>query len=270
MPSAAYVEFEPRKELRPWVRLLWRYEDDDPSRIVQRVPPDGCPELIAHLAEPYGEALPDGSFERQPRIIFAGQMTRPLCLRAAGPVKCAGLRFEPDGAAAWFGASMEAATDRRLGVEDRFAGVRETTLEGWFSVLQNNVADVLRVAGSPIDEVLRTDVRRQEAGDSLPALPAAEQRRLQRLYLRTVGVSQRMLRSIFRFRKVFDHAAGADASWLAAALDAGYFDQPQMARDFRRFLDCTATEWAREQVELARSVASPRPAAVDDTQPAAR
>jgi hypothetical protein len=73
-----------------------------------------------------------------------------------------------------------------------------------------------------------------------------------------------MLRSILRFRKVFDHAAGADASWLTAALEAGYFDQPQMARDFRRFLDCTATKWAREQVELARSVASPRPARIDE------
>jgi hypothetical protein len=29
-----------------------------------------------------------------------------------------------------------------------------------------------------------------------------------------------------------------------------------MARDFRRFLGCTATEWAREQMELARQLAS--------------
>ena len=45
-------------------------------------------------------------------------------------------------------------------------------------------------------------------------------------------------------------------SALEAGLAAGYFDQPQMARDFRRFLGCTATEWAREQMELARQLAS--------------
>jgi len=44
--------------------------------------------------------------------------------------------------------------------------------------------------------------------------------------------------------------------WLDAGLGAGYFDQPQLAREFRRFLGCTATEWAREQVELARAIAS--------------
>ena len=69
----------------------------------------------------------------------------------------------------------------------------------------------------------------------------------------------RLLRSIFRFRRVFDHAArpGEDVEgWLEAGLQAGYFDQPQMARDFRRFLDCTATDWARDQHALARAIAS--------------
>jgi len=44
--------------------------------------------------------------------------------------------------------------------------------------------------------------------------------------------------------------------WLEAGLQAGYFDQPQMARDFRRFLGCTATDWARDQHALARAIAS--------------
>jgi len=44
--------------------------------------------------------------------------------------------------------------------------------------------------------------------------------------------------------------------WLGGGLTAGYFAQPQMARAFRRFLACTATEWARDQAELARRIAS--------------
>ena len=32
--------------------------------------------------------------------------------------------------------------------------------------------------------------------------------------------------------------------------------QPQLARDFRRFLGCTATQWARDQAGLARRLAS--------------
>jgi AraC-like DNA-binding protein len=250
--ASSYSEEAPRADLQPWVRLLWRYRDDAPSGAMQRIPPDGCPELIVHLGEPYEEQQADG-FVRQPRIIFAGQMTRPLCLRATGPVNCIGLRFEPDGAAGWFGAPMETATDRRLDVSARMAPA-----EGEFSYLQDAVASVLRSKGWALDRSLRADIRRREAGEPLPDLSATEQRRMQRLYARCVGVSPRILQSVFRFRKVFDHASGADTNWLSAALEAGYFDQPQMARDFRRFLDCTATEWAREQVELARSMAGPR------------
>jgi AraC-like DNA-binding protein len=167
-------------------------------------------------------------------------------------VHCIGLRFEPDGAADWFGASMETATDRRLDVSTRI----DAGAEDGFETMQNTVASALQSGGWPLDKDLRADVRRLETGEPSLALSATERRRMQRLYAKCVGVSPRMLQSVFRFRKVFDHAE--DADWLSAALEAGYFDQPQMARDFRRFLDCTASQWAREQVELARSMAAPR------------
>lgn len=253
----SYAEFPPRDELRPWVRLVWVYEDEAPSPVVQRIPPDGCPELILHLAEPYEEQTEGGDFVRQPRVIFAGQMTQPLALRANGPVRCVGLRFEPDGAGSWFERDMEAATDKRLDVSDRLAPRWGVDVDAGRRVLEDSVAMALRDTGQHIEQDVRAEVERLAEGETADR-SAADQRRLQRLFLKHVGVAPRTLQSIFRFRKVFDHAAGAGASWIDASLAAGYFDQPQMARDFRRFLGCTATEWAREQVELARSVASPR------------
>ena len=108
-----------------------------------------------------------------------------------------------------------------------------------------------------IDPAVRAEVSAAERETEAPALSPADRRALQRRFRDRVGVAPRTLRSIFRFRRVFDHAMGQDAaSWLEAGLAAGYFDQPQMARDFRRFLGCTATAWAREQVELARRLAS--------------
>ncbi|RZJ86125.1 MAG: helix-turn-helix domain-containing protein, partial [Brevundimonas sp.] len=103
------------------------------------------------------------------------------------------------------------------------------------------------------------EIHAAAAGTVPPPRSASEQRALQRRFADRVGVSPRMLRSIFRFRRVFDHAAHpgqAAEGWLGAGLDAGYFDQPQMARDFRRFLGCTASDWAREQHALARAIAS--------------
>ncbi len=252
-----YQESKPRPELRPFVRCVWSYEDASPSHVVQRIPPDGCPELILHLADPYEEQGEDGRFVRQPRTIFAGQMTQPLCLRARGAVACAGVRFEADGAASWFGAAMSEATDRRMDATGmlRVGHVRDT--EGAIEALQDAITARLVAAKRPLDPEIRADVLRQRDGVGQPVPDPAERRRIQRLYLKLVGVPQQMLQSIFRFRRVFDRAAEADGGlWVAVALDAGYFDQPQMARDFRRFLGCTATEWAREQVELGRAVAS--------------
>lgn len=253
----SYAEFPPREELRPWVRLLWVYEDDAPSTVVQRIPPDGCPELIVHLAEPYDEQTPGAGFVRQPSVIFAGQMTQPLALRATGPVACVGLRFEPDGAWDWLGREMAEATDRRFDVSARLKPEAGMTTDDCRELLEDSVASALGSLSHPTEQDVRAEVERLADGEAIERSPT-DQRRLQRLFLKHVGVAPRMLQSIFRFRKVFDYATGAGASWIDASLAAGYFDQPQMARDFRRFLGCTATEWAREQVELARSVASPR------------
>lgn len=112
--------------------------------------------------------------------------------------------------------------------------------------------------GWAVDAAIGAEVEAIAADRPAAVRTPAEQRAVQRRFLDRVGVSPRALRSITRFRRVFDHVTTGDpdAGWLEAGLEAGYFDQPQMARDFRRFLGCTATQWARDQVELARAIAS--------------
>jgi len=256
-----YQELDPPEALRPWVRTIWTYAAPDPSPTLQRITPDGCPELILDLGAPYEEQGEDGAFRLQPPAIFAGQMTRPLAMRPAGPIELCAVRFHPDGARDWLGAPLSLATDRRVDMVERLAGLtlppgdpegQARTMGDWLD------AERQSHGAWSIDPQVRAEVARLEAGEEADALDAAARRALQRRFLDRVGVSPRLLRSIFRFRRVFDHARDPDAAvdWLEAGLSAGYFDQPQMARDFRRFLGCTATVWAREQVELARAIAS--------------
>ena len=257
-----YHEFDPPEPLRPWVRRIWTYAHPDPSRTLQRLAPDGCPELIVDLGAPYEELLSDGSYWQQPSRIFAGQLTRPMPIRPCGPVELVAVRFHPDGARDWLGTSLQAVTDRRIDMTDRLAElptlppgepVAQAALFGqWLNQQRQDGAWRL-------DPHVRAEVLAAEAGQAAPRRAEAEQRALQRRFLDRVGVSPRMLRSIFRFRRVFDHLAEGQAgraNWLTAGLEAGYFDQPQMARDFQRFLGCTASQWAREQVELAHAAAS--------------
>ncbi len=256
-----YQEFEPPAALRPFVRTIWTYAHPSPPPIVQRIAPDGCPELIFDLGAPYEEQDPAGTWRPQPPAIFAGQMTRPLALRPAGPTELVAVRFEPDGARDWLGLPLVQATDRRLDMVGRLQGFAAPAGHpaGQVQAFVDRLEADRRRGGWRIDPLVRAEIE-AAAGDRAPtARPPAEQRVLQRRFADRVGVPPRILRSIFRFRRVFDHAAQPDQAaegWLGAGLEAGYFDQPQMARDFRRFLGCTASEWAREQHALARAIAS--------------
>lgn len=257
-----YQEFEPPAALKPFVRVIWAYADPDPAPVVQRIAPDGCPELIFDIGSPYEEQDQDGRWRLQPSAIFAGQMTRPLALRPAGPTELVAIRFEPDGARDWLGLPLAEATDRRLDMAARLAGFSAPAgdPEAQVAAFTRWLSDQRRHADWRIDPLIRAEVEAAAADRPAPDRSPSDQRSLQRRFADRVGVSPRMLRSIFRFRRVFDHAAHPgkpDAeTWLGAGLEAGYFDQPQMARDFRRFLGCTATEWAREQQALARAIAS--------------
>lgn len=261
MPGAGerYEEFEPPASLRPFVRTIWTYAAPAPDPGVQRIAPDGCPELVVDIGAPYEEQGDDGVFRLQPRALFAGQMTRPLALRPVGPVELVAVRFEPDGARDWLGVPLAEATDRRLDMRAGTAGVEppagDPTAQAEFVI---RWLDDQRRAGTwSLDPLVRSEIEAAEQDRPSPARSSTEHRALQRRFRDRVGVPPRLLRSILRFRRVFDHAAGPEAAgWLEAGLEAGYFDQPQMARDFRRFLGCTATEWAREQAGLARVIAS--------------
>ncbi|MDP3802175.1 helix-turn-helix domain-containing protein [Brevundimonas sp.] len=240
-----YQEFEPPPALRPFVRTIWTYAAPAPEPTVQRIAPDGCPELILDIGAPYEEQGDDGVFRLQPRALFAGQMTRPLALRPVGPVELVAVRFEPDGARAWLGRSAAEATDRRLDMTARLAGVIAPAgdPEAQVAVMIRVLEDHHRRNAWSLDPAVRAEIEAAAAERPSPLRSATDQRALQRRFRDRVGVPPRLLRSVLRFRRVFDHAAGPNAlGWLEAGLEAGYFDQPQLARDFRRFLGCTATE----------------------------
>ncbi|HYC68304.1 helix-turn-helix domain-containing protein [Brevundimonas sp.] len=254
-----YQEFEPPPSLRPFVRTIWTYAAPAPAPTVQRIAPDGCPELILDIGSPYEEQGLDGAFRLQPPALFAGQMTRPLALRPAGPVELVAVRFEPDGARDWLGLPLAGATDRRLDMTGRLAGLEPPAGDpAAQAALMTDWIEAQRRAGDwSVDPLVRAEIEAAGQDRPCPARSPAERRALQRRFRDRVGVPPRLLRSILRFRRVFDHFEGPGSlGWLEAGLEAGFFDQPQMARDFRRFLGCTATEWAREQVGLARSLAS--------------
>jgi AraC-like DNA-binding protein len=249
--------------LRAHVRCIWTYEAARPGDEPQPVPPDGCTELIVHLGRPYAELVGEDTLIQSP-ILFAGQLTKPLALRATGPVSVLGVRFEPDGARAFLGRSLGAATNLRLDLRIEHGAdavmLRRALRNARSRARRIRLVEAYvaaRIAGCPVDSEVRAAVRGLEYELDAP-VSALSERKLQRRFREHVGVSPRTLATIFRFRRLFNAIERPEhPGWLEAALSVGYFDQPHMARYFRRFLGCTASDWARRKAGLSTALARP-------------
>lgn len=247
-----YREFPPNPALADHVRCIWLFEaaPHDSADDTQRIVPDGHPEMLLHFGDRFREVHGDRSII-QSRLIFAGQISKPLLLKPGVRAGVVGVRFRSSGARALLGMPMAEQTDARLNLMEVWGSVGESLLDQIHSAA-NNIARVAvveqfllrRLAGSRIatDAAIAACVaalRASEGGISVDALARIgnlSARQLERRFLNEVGIPPRLLASILRFRRVFDLFEQPQAGgWVEAALSAGYFDQAHMIRDFKRF-----------------------------------
>ena len=252
----AYREFQPHPALATRVRLIWIYESSatDSADELQRIVPDGYPELLLHFGDCFSEIGIDGKLYRQARLMFAGQISRPLMLRSGASAGVIGVRFWPHAAGALLQIPMTELVDHRLDLDTLWGGLAASLVDETWAA-QNSTERVRVVerfllrrlpsdAIAPPDAALSCCVDMLDATDgriSVDALASAvnlSARQIQRRFLHEIGIPPRLLASIFRFRRVFDlveQSSNTNAPWTDAALSAGYFDQAHMIRDFKRF-----------------------------------
>src|SRR5215813_12022002 len=97
----SYRQIRPSLAVAGFVECYWLLEDCAASSRadseIQRIVPDGRPELILNLGDPF-ESQQNTKWQRQPEFFFAGQITRPMLIRPAASSKVLGIRFRPFGA----------------------------------------------------------------------------------------------------------------------------------------------------------------------------
>ena len=248
-----YLELPPSAALAPYVRCVWIFEAEAPVAEPQRIVPDGRAELIVHYRAAYAEGG-----EPQPGAVFAGQLTRPLWLRATGPSGVLGVRFHPAAARCFAGMPMYRANDRRIDLDALWPGQgtklasdgRRADDDPSRAAIATGFVAQRIAAGPPLDDaVVRCCALLESTHDdarvaALCALAGLGRRQLERRFRDAVGVGPALLASILRLRTVFDLIErDSDRPWTDAALAAGYFDQSHFIRDFRRLVGCTPTEF---------------------------
>jgi AraC-like DNA-binding protein len=244
-----YAEFTPTPSLRGMIRCYWvlRGEPGDAGTADPALP-DGSPELIFNLADPFEHIAADGAVTRQPRQFLVGQITRPIAVRPTGRVRLVAVRFEAHGAAMLHD-DLQRLTDRWIDAGELRDGVLRdvapalaaaTTPEREVAVLDASFAGFVRVLARP-DARVAAAVRRirdthgSARLDALAVELALTPRTLQRLFAKQVGISPKLLARIVRFQRVFAASRDGAGALARVAIECGYSDQSHLVRDFRDF-----------------------------------
>lgn len=238
-----YQELPPPPALEWFVRCYWTLSAPAGERPPEAALPDGCPEMIFNLADPFRAAV-DGEARDQPLAMLVGQITRPISVAPSGRVDLVAVRFRP------FGASlvcprMSALTDRWVDVSELASQEAEVlpvlratggTLER-LAVVGAMLAAVGEAGRRPDSRVIAA-VERIEATDGAVAVGdlagtlGTTTRHLQRLFGDSVGVTPKLLCRIRRFQRVFAAWRDDPGNWAEVAVRCGYFDQAHLVRDF--------------------------------------
>jgi AraC-like DNA-binding protein len=275
-----YVERPAPAALAPAIECVWSVSDRAvrAARPPDRVIPDGCPELIVHLADPFARVI-DGRLVRQPRAFLAGTLSRPWIVQAPPRVATVGVRFRPGGVTALFGASIAGTADREVppaelppSIRGLVAAIRREpgpaparrVAETWLLAHaaargaggQPAVAAPKAAAvPEPACAVAVRAIQRRRGRIGVEALASAvglPRRRLERLFRRETALSPKQFIRVVRLTALLRRLEAPDRDRLIdVALDAGYFDQAHMARDFKALTARRASAGRSADGELA-------------------
>jgi AraC-like DNA-binding protein len=241
-----YREFAPGEDAARFVDRYWMLEGAAPGD-AQRVVPDGQPELILNLGQPF-ESFNVGQWRAQPKCFLAGQLTGPLLLRAGASTSILGVRFRPGGAGQLLGMPIEELTDRVVPAGD--LGLKLLTESGTLAEVERALLALERGgADALVDEAARLLGHSPDVG-ATAAILGVSPRNLERRFKARVGMSPKHFARIRRFQRVFPAIEGA-GEWVDAAAACGYLDQAHLIRDFRVFAGAPPSHLL-ESDELAR------------------
>jgi AraC-like DNA-binding protein len=242
-----YVEKRATASISPYVECVWAVSAARSARTPERIVPDGCPEIIVHLGDPF-ERLVAGKWRRQPRAFLAGTLTRPWSVRSGTDVRTIGLRFRAAGVTALFGGSLAGTADREVALANvvgagasrhlvaRLEAARSVPrcLDAATAWLEERVArDVDPVASAPALRLIVRSRGQVRVADVARRLDISR-RKLERIFLRDLGVGPKMYARIMRLNAVLARLEESErASAVDRALEAGFFDQAHLLRDFR-------------------------------------
>ncbi|MFT3794119.1 DUF6597 domain-containing transcriptional factor [Flavobacterium sp.] len=263
-----YQVYQPQQKLERYVKYYWTLHNDDDlvphSR--ERVFPDGCIELIFNYADPM-RIFENDQAVIQPRNIVHGQLKRFIELESTGRIGLFCARFQAAGFQPFIDFDVSDLTDRSMTIAEIW-GKEGTTLESEMQSASNTDQRMVLVEAFLINRLAKSKKINTEislcvddiiASDGLMTIDELSQkyhigkRHLERKFLSSVGLSQKLFARIVRFNHALQMIANKDFSTFThVAHEGGFYDQAHFIRDFKDFTGLNPKQYFSENLEMVK------------------
>jgi AraC-like DNA-binding protein len=259
----AFYRYDPHPALKNLIECYWLVKDNDPTPTLQKIIPDGFPEVIFHFGDPYKIKLHD-HWELQDKKLFAGQISKFFYLENTGKSNIVGIKFKPAALTHLFNIQMAGFTDKVVALSlipnDPFAqlgtdlGRTEdhdqivTILDGHLKRL-NTSSPKENVVDKVLAIIFETHGM-SSIGDLCEKTNISE-RQLERLFKKYIGLSPKFYSRIIRFNYIFQSMEEKVLSWAGLGLHAGFYDQPHFIKNFKAFTGEDPSKYFFDQPNLA-------------------
>ena len=260
-----YERIEPSAPLTRFIESFWIIDSQgNRDESIQKIIPDGYPEIIFHYSNAYEIKLRD-SWERQSSRLLAGQIKKHFFLKNTGVSGMVGIKLMPAAPSLLFDVDMSQTTNEVLDM---------TTLENTFlspllklSPTLEDKDDFIKDAESillSLSDKLETEPTTIELGVSsllksngLLSIAAlcnslnVSERQLERLFSKHIGLSPKFYSRIIRLGHVFQLMQAKDNSWSDLVYQSGFYDQSHFIKNFKEFTGEDPSSYGFDQKNMA-------------------
>jgi AraC-like DNA-binding protein len=228
-----------------------------------RILPSGQSQLLINLGPPQYRIEPGPPEVRVPfvDVWYSGLHQGPIDTEAPHGNALLGVAFNARGTFPWLGEEMGALSDRIIALADALGDgalrLRERLLntpsledrfrvvERWLLARLKPRAIVHPAVRWAVDRLAATGGR--IAIEELATQTGFSRKHLGNLFRQQVGLTPKALARVHRFRGALDilTRANGEVPWMQLAEQCGYYDQPHLINEFRRFTGFSPVELAR-------------------------
>lgn len=243
----------PRKELTPFVKYFWVFEDEYENEFIERTLPIGCMQLVFHMGNPPFSTLNN---DYQPKACIEGHLSSFEDLTHYGHCKQVVAMFHPHAAQLFFDVpvhdfynrytSIKELNDKTLielyekilSISDKYLTI--TLIEEFLTnrISLSNNFDRMCFAIREIEKINQISIKQ------LSDITCLSYKQFNRIFLNQTGINPKEFARTIRFQKAMSYLqANRLITLTRLAEKCGFYDEPHLLREFKLFTGYTPSEY---------------------------